>query len=308
MIVNDDDPDKPYQKKKNLGVPGGLPPYLSFYRPFFMALKKSSGPAEGIKTRHFHCIELLKIVHQFSCICTGLNVYLGKQPDNRIGNPHSAMTTQAIEDYLKVIFKLSASGKKVSTSAIAKKLSVAQASVTGMLKKLAEMHLIEYLPYKEIRLTEAGRKIALETIRHHRLLELYLKEAMGYSWDKVHEEAEHLEHHISEEFEEKIDEFLGRPTVDPHGAPIPTKDGHLPEETYKPLTQVEPGTRAIIRRVSDDDPEKLRYLGKLNLYPNTEIDVLHREPFNGPTKIKAGDQMHYLSKELCDNIYVDELP
>lgn len=218
------------------------------------------------------------------------------------------MLTQAIEDYLKVIYKLGAAGKKVSTSAIAKKLGVAQASVTGMLKKLSELKLIEYSPYREIKLTEAGEKIALETIRHHRLLELYLKEAMGYSWDKVHEEAEHLEHHISEEFEEKMDEFLGRPTVDPHGAPIPTKDGKLPEEKYKLLSEVEPGTRAIIRRVSDDDPEKLRYLGELNLYPNTEIDVLSREPFNGPVQIQVGDRKHYLSKELSDAIYVDELP
>jgi len=176
-----------------------------------------------------------------------------------------------------------------------------------MLKKLSDMKLIEYSPYKDIKLTEAGKKIALETIRHHRLLELYLKEAMGYSWDRVHEEAEHLEHHISEEFEEKMDEFLGRPTVDPHGAPIPTKDGKIREENYKVLSEVEPGTRAVIRRVSDDDPEKLRYLGKLNLYPNTEIDVITREPFNGPVQIQVGEQRHYLSKELSDSIFVDEI-
>lgn len=217
------------------------------------------------------------------------------------------MSTQAIEDYLKTIYKLAASKKKVSTSAIAKRLGVAQASVTGMLKKLSDMKLIEYSPYKDIKLTEAGKKIALETIRHHRLLELYLKEAMGYSWDRVHEEAEHLEHHISEEFEEKMDEFLGRPTVDPHGAPIPTKDGKIREENYKVLSEVEPGTRAVIRRVSDDDPEKLRYLGKLNLYPNTEIDVITREPFNGPVQIQVGEQRHYLSKELSDSIFVDEI-
>ncbi|RMD92146.1 MAG: metal-dependent transcriptional regulator [Calditrichaeota bacterium] len=217
------------------------------------------------------------------------------------------MISQAIEDYLKIIYKLAASGKKVSTSAIAKKMGVAQASVTGMLKKLADMKLLEYSPYRGVSLTEAGTKIALETIRHHRLLELYLKEAMGYSWDRVHDEAEHLEHHISEEFEEKMDEFLGRPTVDPHGAPIPTKDGKIRSDKFKVLSNVKPGSHAIIRRVSDDDPEKLRYLGELNLYPNTEIEVVRREPFNGPTQIKLGDKLHYLSRELCDAIYVDEI-
>ncbi|MFQ5631104.1 MAG: metal-dependent transcriptional regulator [bacterium] len=215
------------------------------------------------------------------------------------------MHTQAIEDYLKAIYKIDANGERTSTSAIAEKLGVAQASVTGMIKKLADMKLLEYSPYRGVRLTTAGQKIALETIRHHRLLELYLQEAMGYTWDKVHEEAEHLEHHISEEFEAKIDEMLGYPAYDPHGAPIPTKDGEIPPSEFKTLTTLAPGTKATIRRVSDNDPEKLRYLGKLRLYPATEISVMSREPFNGSTQIKVNDQTHSLSKELCDSIFVD---
>lgn len=215
------------------------------------------------------------------------------------------MQTQAIEDYLKAIYKIGSSGGKVSTSAIAERLGISQASVTGMIKKLAEMKLLEYSPYRGVRLTEAGRKIALETIRHHRLLELYLHEAMGYTWDKVHDEAEKLEHHISEEFEEKMDEFLGRPKFDPHGAPIPSKDGEVNSYQLIVLTEVEDGARATIRRVSDDDPEKLRYLGKLNLYPSTTIEVIGREPFGGPMQIRVGEQKCFLSKELSDAIFVD---
>lgn len=215
------------------------------------------------------------------------------------------MHTQAIEDYLKAIYKIGTSGERISTSAIAEKLGVAQASVTGMIKKLDEMKLLEYSPYRGVQLTSAGRKIALETIRHHRLLELYLKEAMGYTWDKVHEEAEHLEHHISEEFEAKIDEMLGYPSYDPHGAPIPTKEGDIPPSANSTLSALAPGSKATIRRVSDNDPEKLRYLGKLNLYPETVIEVIAREPFNGSTHIKADGKSHSLSKELCDSIFVD---
>jgi len=218
-----------------------------------------------------------------------------------------ATQTQAIEDYLKTIYKIDASGKRVSTSAIARRLKVAQASVTGMLKKLSEMKLVEYAPYRDTRLTEAGRKIALETIRHHRLLELYLKEAMGYTWDKVHDEAEKLEHHISEEFEEKMDEFLGRPSFDPHGAPIPTKEGEIPSSNNQPLSAFPVGVTVKIERVSDDDPAKLRYFGELNLYPQSKIIITAKEPFNGPLHILHNDKQHVLSKELSDTIFVIEI-
>jgi DtxR family Mn-dependent transcriptional regulator len=213
--------------------------------------------------------------------------------------------TQAIEDYLKAIHFLHLSEKKVSTSAIAERLGVAQASVTGMIKKMAEMKLVEHSPYHGVALTIAGEKIALEVIRHHRLLELYLAEAMGYSWDKVHDEAERLEHVISEEFEEKIDEFLGRPTADPHGAPIPSKDGHLPTVECFILSEAEAGDRVIVRMVSDRDAEKLRYLGKIGLYPNIEIDVIEKAPFNGPLHIRIDDHSHYIGRELANAVLVD---
>lgn len=217
------------------------------------------------------------------------------------------MITKSIEDYLKVIHLLHASNTKVSTSAIAERLGVAQASVTGMIKKLAELKLVEHSPYHGVELTSAGNKIALEIIRHHRLLELYLAEAMGYSWDKVHDEAEKLEHFISEEFEDKMDAVLGQPTIDPHGAPIPTKEGHLPEQEYLRLINVQPGQRVRILQVSDNDPEKLRYLGKIGLFLNVEILVVGKSPFNGPVEIRVGEHTHHLGAEVAEVIFVQEL-
>jgi DtxR family Mn-dependent transcriptional regulator len=219
----------------------------------------------------------------------------------------SGLATQAIEDYLKTIYRLQARAAQVSTSALARQLQVAQASVTGMIKKLAEMKLVQYSRYQGVKLTEAGERIALEVIRHHRLLELYLAEAMGYSWDKVHEEAEQLEHYISEEFEDKIDQFLGRPTVDPHGSPIPTKEGKLPAIKAFSLSDSQPGERFIVRRVSDRDPEKLRYLGKLGIYPQSEIKVMGKAPFNGPIHIQVNDTFHHLGREISDAIWVDRV-
>ena len=217
------------------------------------------------------------------------------------------MITKAVEDYLKTIHSLHTYQEKVSTSSIAERLGVAQASVTGMLKKLAELKLVEYSPYHGVELTSAGKKIALEIIRHHRLLELYLAEAMGYSWDKVHDEAEKLEHFISEEFEDKMDAFLGQPTVDPHGAPIPTKEGHLPEHDYNSLLDVEPGRKVRILEVLDDDAEKLRYLGKIGLFPKSEFLVVSKGPFNGPIEIKIGENTHHLSAEVAGVIFVEEV-
>jgi DtxR family Mn-dependent transcriptional regulator len=215
------------------------------------------------------------------------------------------MITRAVEDYLKVIYKLQQSGSRVSTAAIAAKLDVAQASVTGMIKKLAEMKLASYTPYYGVRLTPEGEKVALEIIRHHRLLELYLAEAMGYSWDKVHEEAERLEHVISEEFEERMDELLGRPTHDPHGAPIPTKDGKVEESEAMPLSEVPAGARVAIKRVSDQNAEKLRYLADLGLTPKVELVVVEKAPFNGPILVRIGDREEHLGRELASEILVE---
>ncbi len=214
------------------------------------------------------------------------------------------MITQAIQDYLKIIFKLGRSGKPVSTTAIADRLNVSQASVTGMVKKLSDLKLIRYKPYYGVVLTEAGRKVALEIIRHHRLLELYLAEALGYSWDKVHAEAENLEHHISEEFEEKMARILGDPEFDPHGAPIPTKDGALPELQLQPLTLACSGRMVHVRQVSDRDPEMLRYLGSIGIYPQSELEVLTKAPFGGPLHVRINGVEHHLSETLTNEIFI----
>jgi DtxR family Mn-dependent transcriptional regulator len=204
------------------------------------------------------------------------------------------MLSAAVQNYLKAIYKLEKGGEKVTTSALAERLSVASASVTNMVKKLAEMKLVRHTPYKEVVLTPAGEKIALEIVRHHRLLELYLAEVMGYSWDRVHDEAEKLEHVISEEFEDRMDEALGRPTTDPHGDPIPSKDGkvHLPERSR--LADLRPGASAV------------RYLSERGLTLNARVEVLQKEPFNGPLLIQVGSARHHVSLEVARAVFVEE--
>ncbi|TVP97780.1 MAG: metal-dependent transcriptional regulator [Balneolaceae bacterium] len=215
--------------------------------------------------------------------------------------------SQSVEDYLKAIYKLQGEkgeGSGVSTSQLAKKMEVANASVTNMLKRLSEMGLVNYESYYGTSLTESGKKIALEMIRHHRLLELYLKEMLGYSWDEVHEEAEKLEHHISEQFEDKIAEMLNHPTVDPHGDPIPTKDGKMPSIRSIKLSKVEEGIPLIIKRVKNQSPELLRYLEKQGLIPGVKVEVISKEPFNGPIKIKVEEQTTTIGFSIADDIYV----
>lgn len=214
------------------------------------------------------------------------------------------MITNAIQDYVKAIYKISVNEGNVTTNSIAYRLNVSQASVTGMIKKLHELKLIRHKPYQGVELTESGKKVALEIIRHHRLIELYLAEAMGYSWDQVHEEAENLEHVISEQFEEKIAQFLGNPKVDPHGAPIPTKEGTIEERDLESLTQARAGQKVRIKQVSDKDPDMLRYLGKLGIYPEVVVDVVEKAPFEGPIIVQVGDSQHHLGQALTDNILV----
>lgn len=180
---------------------------------------------------------------------------------------------QAVEDYLKAIFKLQSDGGSATTSGLADELGVSDASATSMSKKLATLGLVTHAPYHGVKLTDSGRRVALEIVRHHRLLELYLAEVLGYRWDEVHEEADRLEHFISEEFEERIDALLGRPTVDPHGDPIPTKDLEIVEQTLIPLSQLAPGASAVITRVSDREPAHLRALAALGLVPTVRVRV-----------------------------------
>jgi DtxR family Mn-dependent transcriptional regulator len=220
----------------------------------------------------------------------------------RRGSPVSI--TAAMEDYLKVIYRLSEDGHRATTQAIAERLNVAAPSVTGMIKRLADLKLVEHQRYRSVALTAAGRKAALEIVRHHRLLELYLAEALGYSWDEVHDEAERLEHTISEEFEARIDKALGYPTVDPHGDPIPTACGTIARRSDDRLSSLEIGASATISRVDDADPEKLRYLGSIGLYPETEIEVVERMPFDGPIRVRVGDDAHYVGQELASSVHV----
>ncbi|NBC05242.1 MAG: metal-dependent transcriptional regulator [Bacteroidetes bacterium] len=215
--------------------------------------------------------------------------------------------SQSVEDYLKTIYKLESEtppDKGVSTSRLAEEMGVANASVTNMLKRLSDMKMVNYESYYGSRLTEAGLKIALEIIRHHRLLELYLKEILGYSWDEVHDEAEKLEHHISEQFEDKIAELLNHPTEDPHGDPIPTKDGKMPNIKLKPLHSVSFDTPYIIRRVKNQNPELLRYLEKQGLIPGVKVEVLDKEPFDGPVKVKVENQTVTIANNIAEDIFV----
>jgi len=197
--------------------------------------------------------------------------------------------SHAVQDYAKAIYSLSRRGSQtVATSALADRLAVSPASASAMAKRLAELGLATHEPYHGVRLTESGEKLALEVIRHHRLIELYLSEALGMPWDRVHDEAEVLEHAISEELSELIAEKLGDPTHDPHGDPIPTRDGRIEEGATRSLAESEPGERVVLTRVSDSDPAMLRYLGERGIEPGTRLEVIGREPFGGPLNVRVG--------------------
>jgi DtxR family Mn-dependent transcriptional regulator len=217
-----------------------------------------------------------------------------------------ASLTHPEEDYLKAIYELSEDTGKVSTSALVDRLGRRPGSVTGMLQKLADKkpRLIDYERHHGVSLTPAGAQIALEIIRHHRLIELYLAEALGYEWDKVDAEAEKLEHVISEEFEDKISAMLGDPTVDPHGDPIPAKDGSIAPPSRLTLSEVEPGQPARVTRVRDDDPALLRYLAELGIVPEALVTVAERAPFDGPIHVTVGQHEHALGRSVTDRVFV----
>ncbi|HLB45615.1 MAG TPA: metal-dependent transcriptional regulator [Anaerolineales bacterium] len=219
--------------------------------------------------------------------------------------------SHTVEDYLKAIYGLQEDAGKVSTNALAEKLGVSPASVTGMVKKLAEdrPRLVDYEKHHGVTLTPAGRKIALEIIRHHRLIELYLQQALGYSWDQVDAEAEKLEHVISEDFEDRIAAILGNPARDPHGDPIPTKDGNITTPTGEPLTNLAAGRKARVARVRDDDPALLRYLAELGIIPDATVVIADKSPFDGPLHVRVGEYddapAYALGKQVTDNVYVE---
>jgi len=214
------------------------------------------------------------------------------------------MVGRAVQDYLKVIYKLSLSQQRCTPSQVAERMDVSPAAVTKMVKRLQELNLATYTRNQELALTPAGEKIALEMIRHHRLLEAYLMEALGYTWDQVDGEAEKLEHVISEEFEERIDAFLGYPTHDPHGDPIPTKDGYMDLVRHGTLEELEPGQEAVVRRVTDGDPAMLRYLGDLGLYPATAIEMISKEPYGGSLRVRISGTERSVGRELGSHVFV----
>jgi DtxR family Mn-dependent transcriptional regulator len=223
-------------------------------------------------------------------------------------NLHSEIreTSSAVEDYAKAIYALEQRGDvPVSTNALAARIDVTAASATSMVKKLDGLGLVSHVPYRGVRLTEAGRRLALEVLRHHRLLELYLAETLDVPWDRVHEEAEVLEHVLSEELEELIAAKLGNPTHDPHGDPIPSADGHVQELRTSSLQELEPGARGVFVRVSDSDPEMLRYLAEQGIAPGAALEVIDRQPFDGPLFARFGDQVHVLGGGLARAMRVE---
>lgn len=216
-------------------------------------------------------------------------------------------TTTAVEDYLKALYQLASGDAAVGTSALAERLGVAAGSVTGMLKRLAEQGLVEHVPYHGARLTEAGTRHAVRLIRRHRIIELFLVQILGFTWDRVHEEAERLEHAASDKLIERMAHLLGEPDEDPHGAPIPAAIGEFREAQFPALTELEEGQSAVLRRVRDHDPAMLRYLGKLGLRPGVELELVARAPFDGPLTVRVGDATHALGRELCRTIQVEPL-
>jgi DtxR family transcriptional regulator, Mn-dependent transcriptional regulator len=218
----------------------------------------------------------------------------------------STEVSNAVQDYAKAIWSIAQRGDEpVSTSAIAERLEVSPASASAMVKRLEVLGLVTREPYHGVRLTRAGQRVALEVLRHHRLLELYLAEALGMSWDRVHEEAEVLEHAISPELSDLIEAKLGHPTHDPHGDPIPTRDGEIDESPTRALADLAPGERGVFARVSDSNPEMLRYLSKRGIAPGDELEVIGREPFGGPLSVRTGGREHALGDQLASAMRVE---
>jgi DtxR family Mn-dependent transcriptional regulator len=216
------------------------------------------------------------------------------------------MISTSVEDYLKAIYKLEAEGDgdPVSTGAIAKAMDVSPASASNMVKRLADLDFLTHTAYEGATLTDHGQKVALEVIRHHRLLELYLKEVMGFEWGEIHDEAERLEHHISERFEDRIEEMLGNPTRDPHGHPIPTRDGDVDELSTYPLSDLSTGETATIDHISDEDSDVLHLLEQRGLLPGVHVEVLESRPLEGLLVVAVDDAEQLIGQPVADKVYV----
>ncbi|MGE5444509.1 MAG: metal-dependent transcriptional regulator [Ignavibacteriales bacterium] len=218
------------------------------------------------------------------------------------------MVSPTIEDYLKAIYKLQKQQGRVTTSSIAEKLALSDATVTVMIKRLSKGKFLKHIPYHGVVLTEEGEKLALKVIRRHRLVELFLKEVLGLDWDKVHDEAEKLEHFISDEILERMDHVLRYPKTDPHGDPIPTGDGKIEDvRGNHSLADIEARKTVVISSVSDSDPEKLRYMAGLGLFPKVSVTIKDKSPFEGDLFIKVGSNEHHLPREVARSIYVTQI-
>lgn len=212
--------------------------------------------------------------------------------------------SEKMRDYLKAIHSLRGEEERVAVSVVADHLGVAAASVSNMVKRLAELDLVRHTPYKGIDLTEAGEQEALRLIRAHRLIELFLTEIVGLQWDEVHEEAEQLEHAVSDRLVERIAELLGHPAVDPHGDPIPTEEGLVDEETLANLTQLEVGQRAEVRRITAQDPAMLQYLSSVGLTPDKTITVMDKGPFEGPLTLLIDGAQRVIGWKVAREVQV----
>lgn len=216
------------------------------------------------------------------------------------------MLSPSVEDYLKAIYKLEVGpdGAPVGTGAIAEAMEVSSASASNMIKRLSELGFITYEPYAGATLTGTGRKVALEVIRHHRLLELYLKEVMGYEWGEIHDEAERLEHHISERFESRIEEMLGHPERDPHGHPIPTRDGLVADLPTDSLAHLDAGTTATIDHISDEDADLLQLLEQRGLLPGASVEVVETRPLEGLLVVSVNGEEQLVGHPVAAKVFV----
>jgi len=228
--------------------------------------------------------------------------------DRAAERPAPAELTAPVEDYLKAIYGIEQGGGAAATTDIAAKLAIAAPSVSGMVRRLADQGLVSYERYRGVRLTDSGRRAALRTIRRHRVIESYLAQALGYPWDRVHAEAERLEHAVSDELVDRMASAVGEPSTDPHGHPIPTRDGIIDETRHRKLSDVSRGQRSRVTRVSDEDSELLRYLARIGIRPGVVVQLTDRAPFDGPLTLHVGKGSCQVGPALASRVLVELLP
>lgn len=218
----------------------------------------------------------------------------------------SQMYSEAIEDFLKAVYLLQQEHERVQTSALAEALGIAAPSTTEMAKKLARANLVEHEPYRGIRLTSAGKRVALEIVRNHRLLELFLVRSLGYTWDEVHDEAERLEHAVSDRLAQRIAEYLGHPAFDPHGDPIPSPEGNVYQRELTPLSEWPVGEVGQIARLRDQSPEMLRYLAEKGLTMGAKVTVTNIDPFDGPVTLDVDNTIQVIGVSVAQYVLVTQ--